>query len=391
MANKEKSEKKAFSIDEALSILDSINEDASMLDKSAMSLVNSFIDSGSYVLNGIMSGGLRRGIPSGRIVGYIGPSGCGKTLMMLKAVAAAQREQGRIAVIFDSENAVDMQTAINLGCDPTKIKHCPVETVESCRNQIVKFLNGVNTNPELKGKFIIIIDSIANLSSEKEQEDAVKNKSASDMGLRAKALKSLFRTITYKTAKADCPILFSNHIYDDPAAMFESIKKNQSGGRGPEYMASINVQLNARPEKTDEEALPIAREGSTGGSGKKAITGIDMDALTVKNRFLPPFLECHLNLNFRTGLKRYYGLIPMAKDMGVLEGSNSYTFVKGPYAGEKIGQEKKFADDVTVWEKIVDSLDEAIQKQFKFSCETENESIAADSVELDEETADIGN
>ena len=302
-------------------------------------------------------------------------------MMMLKAVANAQK-QGRYAIIWDSENAVDMQTAVNLGCNPARIKHCPVETVTDCRNQIVKFLDSVIADPSLHGKFILVIDSIANLASQKELDDATANKHAVDMGARAKFLKSMFRTITYKAAKADCPLLFSNHVYDDPAAMYASIKKSQSGGKGPEYMSSIVVQLNQTFDKTKgEEVLGIAKS-ATGGQ----VSGVTMNALTVKNRFLPPYLECDIKVNFKSGLEPFEGLIKMAKDMGVLEGDSSYTFLRGPQKGTKIGQKRKFNDDQEVWGQIVDELDIAVQEHFRFSCETDDDPALA--VDIVQEAAD---
>ena len=79
--------------------------------------------------------------------------------------------------------------------------------------------------------FIISIESLGNLAADKEVADAEKGKFAADMGLRAKALKSMMRLLTYKAAKTGTTILFSNHTYDDPAALFPSLVKNQSGGK----------------------------------------------------------------------------------------------------------------------------------------------------------------
>ena len=71
----------------------------------------------------------------------------------------------------------------------------------------------------LQGKFIISIDSLGNLASQKEVDDAAKDKSAMDMGLRAKQLKSMMRILTYKAGLSGTTILFSNHTYDDPSAL----------------------------------------------------------------------------------------------------------------------------------------------------------------------------
>lgn len=342
--------------------LERLNPEADFLNESAMSTVSTFIDTGCLALNAIMTGSaLEGGIPSGRTVGFVGPSGCGKTMIMLKGVANAIK-QGRYAVIWDSENAVDMVSAKNLGCDVSKIKHCPVQTIEDTRNQIVQFLDNVIANPDLHGKFILVIDSLANLSSAKELADADAGKSAVDMGLRAKQLKSLFRTVIYKLAKADCPLLFSNHVYDDPSAMFESIKKNQSGGKGPEYLSSIVVQMAAKQSRSKDEQSVAISKAATGGS----VTGVDMRVLTTKNRFIPPFLETEIHVNFVKGMETYgEGLWQMAKDFGIIEGQKTYS------VGEhKLGYKKDVINDREVWDKIIlPPLELKLKKSLAFSCE----------------------
>ncbi len=375
-AAKHKASKKALrapldqAVLDAFAILDGINDEATILDESALSIVSSFVNTGAYALNAIISGSLYGGIPSGRVVVLAGPSGCGKTLMCGKIIAAAQQEQGRIGVYFDSEIAFDRQTAINLGCDPTRIKHAPVETVEDLKIQLVKFLKGIIANPALKGKFIIIVDSLGNLSSEKENSDADKGKSASDMGIRAKAIKSLFRTITYKAARADVPIVFTNHIYDDPAAMFESIKKNQGGGKGPEYLSSVVVQFGSKQERsTTEQHLGSAKE-ATGGS----VVGNLMTAMTTKNRFVPPFLETELRLNFLTGLKTYHGLLDMAIGLGVVT-TNGKTYALAD--GTKLGYRKDIEDDAEMWEgTLMPALEAKLQSTYKFSAPSVDELVA---------------
>lgn len=344
-------------VNKAFELLAKQNPEASFLSESALSNVPDFIDTGSYALNAIISGSLFKGIPTGRILGLTGPSGCGKTLILNKIIANAQKK-GRFAVVWDSEIAIDMQSAKNVGCDPTKYKHVPIGQIEQTRNEIVGFLDFILANPELKGKFIIGVDSLANLASAKEEADAGKGKDATDMGLRAKALKSMFRTITYKCAKADCPMIFTNHIYDDPMAMYGSIKKNMSGGKGPEYMASVLVQFNATQTKDESEHIAIAKTGKGG-----QVSGITMSALTVKNRFLPPFLETELTLNFLTGLSPYAGLYDLVTAYEVLEGTNSFTLPDG----EKIGTRSKWENDPAVWAKILPLLEAKLSEKFKFN------------------------
>ena len=224
--------------------VDDLNPDAAILEASTLSTADEWIDTGSYALNAIISGSMYKGIPVGRISGFSGPSMAGKTLIMNKIMANAQKE-GFIAVIWDSEVAVDKKGAEAIGMDASRTKYYPVETIEDCRNQICAFLDNVikADNPELK--FIISIDSLGNLASAKEIRDTASNKDASDVGQRAKAIKSMMRVLTYKAAKARVPILFSNHVYDS-MEMFPTLVKTQSGGKGPIYLASVLVQLSTK-------------------------------------------------------------------------------------------------------------------------------------------------
>ena len=161
------------------------------------------------------------------------------------------------------------------------------------------FLDEVEKEPELHGKFIIPIDSLGNLASSKEIADAEANKGAMDMGLRAKQLKSMMRIITYKAAVTGTTIICSNHTYADPGALHPTLVKQQAGGSGPMYMASLLVQMAAKKERTDasndsDEALTESRNYS----------GVTLRMLTVKNRFIPAFLQAEAYLNFKTGLDK---------------------------------------------------------------------------------------
>ena len=354
--------------------VDKMNPDGGLLDENCISTPSDWIDTGSKALNAIISGSLYKGIPVGRITGFSGPSGAGKTLIINKILANAQKK-GYIAVIWDSEVAVDKDSARNVGMDLKKTKYYPVETIEDCRNQISTFLDAVIAANDPKLKFIISIDSLGNLASSKEIEDARKGKDAADVGQRAKATKSMMRSITYKAAKAGVPILFSNHIYEG-MEMFPSLIKNQAGGKGPIYLASILVQLATRQEKVsenpNESSIAIANN----------VSGVTMSAMTVKNRVVPPFLKTELYLNFRTGLDVNTGVFDLAVALGVLEQTGStYQF-----NGEKLGYRKNIEKDTGFWEKICPVLEQKLNEELKYgTANGPSQDILDDAVEDDDE------
>jgi RecA/RadA recombinase len=334
--------------------VDKMNPDGGTLGENSLSTPSDWIDTGSKALNAIISGSLHKGVPVGRIVGFAGPSGAGKTLIINKILANAQKK-GYIAVIWDSEVAVDKQSAKNVGMNLAKTKYYPVETIEECRNQISTFLDNVIAANDPDHKFIISIDSLGNLASSKEIEDARKGKDAADVGQRAKATKSMLRAITYKAAKAKVPILFSNHIYEG-MEMFPSMIKNQAGGKGPIYMASVLVQLSTRNEKAsdnpDEENIAISNN----------VSGVTMSAMTVKNRIVPPFLKTELYLNFKNGLDENTGLFDLALALGVIEQTGkTYQF-----QGQSAGYRKNLEKNVEFWETVAPILEQKLCEELRY-------------------------
>jgi recombination protein RecA len=351
------SETKASSLTDIFEAVDALNADATMLSEdNSLSIVGDWIDTGSYALNAIFSGSLHKGIPVGRITGFSGPSGAGKTLIVNKIIANAQKK-GYFAAVWDTEAAVDRQSAEGVGIDPKRLKYYPVETVEDCRNQIATFLDKIIAANDPNLKVIIAIDSLGNLASAKELRDVTEGKDAADMGTKAKAMKSMMRALTFKAAKARVPILFTNHIYDNPTSLYPELVKRQSGGSGPVYLASLLVQLATRNEKIDknegEESIAVAHN----------VSGVTLSAMTVKNRFAPPFLKAELYNNFRTGLSRYAGLKDMAVAFGVIQQTGS-TF---QFNGEKIGYAKTWENDVNFWEtKVIPVLEETLKEKVRY-------------------------
>lgn len=360
--NDEIEEVKSGSIEDAFNVLSDLNPEAAFLDDGSLSSVNDWIDTGSYALNAIISGSLYGGIPMGRLTGFVGPESCGKTLMVNKVMANAQHKKGMHIAYFDTEGALDENTAKRLGCDTSKIKHVPSEVTEDCRNQIVKFLDTV-IEKGLQGKVLLAIDSLGNLITAQEKKKIQEGSDTPDMGNRAKALKSMMRAITHSAAKANCPVIFTNHIYDDPSQLHPTAIKKQAGGSGPLYMASVIVQMAKKAERAEDSKNKDSNTETTLLS--KGINGLTLRALTTKNRFVTPFLEIEMYLNFRTGLNKYSGLLEMAEGYGVLEkAGHRYVF-----NGETLGFFKDWKDNEEIWLKILPELEKKLQTALAFKNE----------------------
>jgi RecA/RadA recombinase len=346
-------------IDAALDSIDKINPFATYLSDSTLSRVGGWIDTGSYVLNAIVSGSIHGGIPKGRVTMMGGESMTGKTLFVQKILANAQKE-GLIPVIFDTENAVDPEGSERMGLDVSKVKYVPCITIEQTRNALFKFLTAVKEKG-LEGKFIIAIDSLGNLQSELEHSRMGKDSMSSDMGTKARAMKSLMQTCTNLGATTQTTILCTNHVYDDPTAMFPSIEKNMPGGKSIIYLPSVTIQLARKPMKSDGGKTMDAETAV----GQKNYAGILIRALTRKNRFIKQYLQGEMFLSFQTGLDRYYGLLDLAVGVGaVIQTGSTYTLPDG----KKLGYYKNFRKDKDLWENtILPVLEERIKDEWSYS------------------------
>lgn len=354
--------------------LEKLNPYSTYLSDGNLSTVTEWIDTGCYALNAIISGSCYKGVPKGRVIGFSGPSQSGKSYIINKIIASFLKADDKAhAVIFDSESAVDAAALEKCGIDSERVLIFPIEIIEDCKHQAVTLLKKLQKKSH--GKLIIAIDSLGNLMSAKEAKDAEEGKTATDMGNKAKALRSLMRTITMQCAVTETTLLFTNHTYGDPTAMFESLVKKQTGGEGPIYISSVLVQLAIEgkekfdPKKAEKDGdevdvVPLARK-VTGGQVK----GVTLRALTVKNRFSPPFLECKLVVNFKRGLNKYSGILEMAKAYNILQGTSSFVLP----TGEKIGMYKKWKNDLDTWNKIITLVDEQVQKDIAYSDDNEQD------------------
>lgn len=350
-----------------LDILDDGNAYSSFLKNSDLSNVDAWYSTGSYVLDAIISGkltGEKAGVPSGRITMFYGESQCFKSSLVMKILANAQK-RGLIPIIFDTENAIDSQTAEGFGLDTNKVKYIVPKSIESCKNSIYKFCKKAADTGN-KGKFIIAIDSLANLDSEMEVTRMEKDSVSADMGSRAKAIKSLLRTCSNMAAIAKVPILITNHLYLNPAELHPTLIKTPSGGLASVYMPSVSVQLMRKPIKDDAVKSDIG----TTAVGQRNYSGIMIRAITAKNRFIKQYLEQELLISFEKGVDKYHGLLDLAVGFDIIQ-TNGPTY---SFNGEKLGYAKSFINDSNFWEnKIIPLLQEKIDLSWRYSTAQDDE------------------
>lgn len=353
-----------------MSALDSINEInpyATYLSESTLSSVDDWIDTGSMVLNALISGSLYKGMPKGRVLQLAGPSGAYKSGFVQQILANAQKK-GMTPVIFDTENAINSESAEAYGLDISKVKYVPSTGIETTRNAIYKFLTNVKEK-KLDGKFIIAIDSIANLQSEMEYKRMDKESTSADMGTFAKAIKSLLKTCTNMSTLTRTPIIITNHVYDDPSAMYPSLEQHMAGGKAAVYLPSVTVQLARKLIKDDDGKTLDSKLAAS----QKNYSGVVIRALTVKNRFIKQYLEGEMYLSFSSGLNKYYGLLEIMKGMGVVSNSGAtYT----DWEQNKLGFYGTWKKDIDLWEnRLLPELESRIKSHWAYGNLKEGEEI----------------
>lgn len=374
-------------ISKAWDILDAGNSEASML-CDALSNINSYEDTGCYVLNALMSGKFKTGgFPEGRTTILGAPSSVGKSYIGLRAAAIAQKK-GKTILIFDSENAIDNSFASNLGLDVTKVKYFPVRSIEQCKNNMFAFLDFVQKNG-LKGQFFILVDSLAGMMSELDFKRLEKESDSADMGTRAKAMRAFIQMMNTMSAATKTTIVCTNHVYENPGAMYPPLEKSMPGGLAVKYFASTVMQLSARQIKEDDTKV---KTGDKAAIGSKGMTGIIIRGISVKNRVVRPYMEAEMYLSWEKGLRKYYGLLDLALKFGVLYNKMGKIYIPSKTEGvedEFVGNRTKAETDKVLWERMMPILEEKIQEEWCYNVNNVDDGDEEDDNLFEEELDSI--
>ena len=211
-----------------------------------------WISTGSMALNRICSGSIKKGIPAGRITILAGENSVGKSLIAATLIANAQKDGCQHVFYFDSEGGAGKKFFENAGCDPDSIEQVLVENVEDAQIKILDTFNMImeyKSDKDPTAKFLCVLDSLGALVPSKLFRDAEKDKVTSEMGGRSKIVNNMVKAITIPCLKSGTPMIIINHVYDNPAELFVGKIKTQGGGKGVQYMGSLNIQCSRNLEK----------------------------------------------------------------------------------------------------------------------------------------------
>ena len=308
--------------------------------------VNSYIDTGSYIFNALLSGSIYGGLPSNKITALAGESATGKTYFAMGIVKTFLDSNPDAGVIyFESESAITKELIVSRGIDADRMVIVPVSTVQEFRHSVLKILDSyLLQNESDRQPLFLCLDSLGMLSTTKEMEDTSQGKETRDM-TRAQVLKAAFRVLTLKLGRAKVPMLVTNHTYDVVGSMFPT--KEMGGGSGLKYAASSIVYLSKKKEKDGTEVI-----------GNIIHCKNHKSRLTVENKMVD------VRLTYDKGLDRHYGLLELAEKHGVFKKVS--TRYELPDGSKQFG--KTILNDPQTYftEEIMVKIEEAAQKEFKY-------------------------
>ena len=311
--------------------------------------VDSFIDTGSYAFNALLSGSIFGGLPGNRITAIAGEAATGKTFFALgvcKHFLDKDKDAG--VIYFESENAVSKDMLEQRGLDTNRIVIMPVATVQEFRLQAIRVLDKYLEQEKDKRKPIMfVLDSLGMLSTTKEMEDTAEGKETRDM-TRSQIVKSAFRVLTLKLGQANVPMIMTNHTYDVIGSMFP--QKEMGGGSGLKYAASSIVYLGKKKEKDGTE-----------------VVGNIVHCKNYKSRITKENAMVDVRLTYTKGLDQHYGLLDLAEEAGIFSKvSTRYELPDGSkqYAKTINNEPEKYFK-----KEILDKIDEYTRKKFTYGTE----------------------
>ena len=322
--------------------------------------VDSFVDTGSYIFNALLSGSLYGGLPANKITAIAGESATGKTFFALGMCKQFLEDNPNSAVIyFESESAITKEMIEERGIDSNRMIIVPVVTVQEFRQQAISILDKyLETDESKRPPMMFCLDSLGMLSTTKEIEDTAAGKETRDM-TRAQIVKGAFRVLTLKLGRAKVPMIVTNHTYDVIGSMFPT--KEMGGGSGLKYAASSIVYLSKKKEKEGTEVIGNIIHCKNAKS-----------RLTIENRIVD------VRLTYDKGLDRYYGLLDLALDSGIFEKQSTRVLL--PSGKTEFGKtinnnpEKYFTDEV------MEKLETVVNGYFKYGTENrEHDNQESDS------------
>ena len=303
-----------------------------------------YVDTGSYIFNALVSGSIFGGVSGNKITAIAGETSTGKTFFALAVVKNfLDSNPDGFCLYFDTEAAISKSLLESRGVDTTRLVVVRVVTIEDFRNKALKAVDIYLKAPvEERKHCMFVLDSLGMLSTDKEITDALNEKQVRDM-TKSQLVKGAFRMLTLKLGQAKIPMIVTNHTYDVIGAYVPT--KEMGGGSGLKYASSTIVYLSKKKEKDGTD-----------------VVGNIIKAKTAKSRLSKENKVVEIRLFYdERGLDKYYGLLELGELGGLWKN------VAGRYEinGKKLYAKEIFKDPEKYFTtEVMQALDETAQKEF---------------------------
>jgi RecA/RadA recombinase len=306
----------------------------------------SYVDTGSYIFNALVSGSIFGGVSGNKITAIAGESSTGKTFFSLAVVKNfLDSNPDGYCLYFDTEAAVNKPLLESRGIDLTRFVVVNVVTIEEFRNKALKAIDIYSKAPvEERKPCMFVLDSLGMLSTSKEINDVLNDKEVRDM-TKSQLIKGTFRMLTLKLGQANVPLIVTNHTYDVIGAYVPT--KEMGGGSGLKYAASSIIYLSKKKEKDGTEVI-----------------GNLIKAKTHKSRISKENKDVTIRLYYdERGLDRYYGLLELGEIGGLWKNVAGRYEIDGKkiYAKEILKTPEKYFT-----EEVMQKLDEIAGQEFSY-------------------------
>jgi RecA/RadA recombinase len=337
---------------ETMSILDKIKKNTTIKESAILSqskfftkkdMIPTSIPAINVALSGRLDGGLTPGLTM-----WAGPSKHFKTAFsLLMARSYLDKYPDAALLFYDSEFGTPQSYFDSFGIDTNRVLHTPITDLEQLKFDAMQQINNIDRGDRV----MIVIDSIGNLASKKEVEDALEGKSVADMS-RAKQIKSLFRMVTPHLTIKDIPMVVVNHTYMEQGMFPKAIV---SGGTGPYYSADNIFILGRQQEKEGTE-----------------IVGYNFIINVEKSRYVKEKSKIPVSVSFDGGISKWSGLLDIAIESGhVIKPSNGWYSKVNKETGEIENKKYRIKDTDTkdFWMSILTSksFNEFVQNKYSIA------------------------
>lgn len=284
-----------------------------------------FISTGATMLDIAISNRPHGGIAVGRITEVTGLEGSGKSLVCAHIMANTQK-MGGVAVLIDTETAVNPEFYQAIGLDLQKMVYVEAPTVEDVFDRMIHLIEHIRKNPNNKNKIItIVVDSVAAASTMKEmQADFSKDGYATD---KAIIISKAMRKITGLIAHEKIALVFTNQLRQKLNAQPFADQWTTSGGKAIAFHASTRIRL------TQVSKLDVKMP-----DGEKVYVGVKVKANVVKNRLGPPYRTAEFDIYFNRGIDDYNSWLDVMKSNKMVKQAGAWY----SYVDESTGEEIKF-------------------------------------------------